>query len=220
MEKLKSVGCHALFLPATLYYKPENITADDTMVVGSHESENRDGHSTWVQVDGVSEGLCASSRPHFFRGVTTIVTKLFNIVEPDAAFFGKKDYQQFKVITRMVRDLNFDIAIIGGEIEREKDGLAMSSRNALLTKADRAAAPILYKLLAMVKELCQSDCMTASEIKEMISSAIKENGGKVDYVDLVDSESLVPITQSCIGHSLIAVAAFFGTVRLIDNIEI
>lgn len=148
IEKLKSVSCDALFLPSTLYVSAK----DDSMVVGAEDMAKRHGHSTWVDVEYLSEGLCASSRPHFFRGVATVVTKLFNIVEPDAAFFGKKDYQQYKVISRLVRDLDFNIDIVGVSIKREEDGLAMSSRNALLSPEMRAVAPVIYQSLCLAKE--------------------------------------------------------------------
>lgn len=133
IRKLEEIGCDALFLPKTLYHVPEKGDSDAALVVGGQAPEcdpdsehNLDAHCTWIEVENLSKGLCADSRPHFFRGVCTVVAKLFNIVEPDVAFFGKKDYQQYSVIKRMVRDLDFDINIVGVEIKRESDGLAMS----------------------------------------------------------------------------------------------
>lgn len=124
---LERNGCDALFLPSSLYLAPsDQLKGDKSMVVGNNAIASRDAHSTWVEVEHLSEGLCASSRPHFFRGVCTVVTKLFNIIDPDFAFFGKKDFQQYRVIERMVRDLNFDIEVVGIDIVREPDGLAMS----------------------------------------------------------------------------------------------
>ena len=127
MAMLERNGCDALFLPSSLYVSPSNQPkGDKSMVVGNNVASSRDAHSTWVEVEYLSEGLCASSRPHFFRGVCTVVTKLFNIIDPNVAFFGRKDFQQYRVIERMVRDLDFDIEVVGIDIVREPDGLAMS----------------------------------------------------------------------------------------------
>eukprot|EP00889_Picochlorum_renovo_P004235 jgi/Picre1/31265/NNA_006619.t1 len=180
IAKLNSVSCDALFLPSTLYVSTE----DDSMVVGADEVGERRGHSTWVDVGYLSEGLCASSRPHFFRGVATVVTKLFNIVEPDAAFFGKKDYQQYKVISRLVRDLDFDIDIVGVSIEREEDGLAMSSRNALLSPDMRAVAPIIYQSLCRAKERSRREGRISAET---LTTAIGERVSKRKVVSLIIS---------------------------------
>ena len=118
-------------------YQPKRMYARRRM--------GRDPHETFVEVTELSNGLCSGTRPHFFRGVATVVTKLFNVVEPDVAVFGKKDYQQWRVIQRMVRDLNFDIDIVGGEIVREADGLAMSSRNLLLATEKRGKRLLLIE---------------------------------------------------------------------------
>ena len=219
-EKLRSVDCDALFLPGTLYSTPLDAK-DSVMVVGETTSAaSMDNHSTWVRVEGVSERLCAQSRPHFFRGVATVVTKLFNIVEPDAAFFGKKDYQQLKVISRMVRDLDFPIKIIGVDIMREKDGLAMSSRNALLTPQSRLDAPVIYETLVKARESCKGERRSSAKIIEGITHSIEAKNGKIDYVTIVDSGNLRPLQETQPGRTLVAVAAFFGRVRLIDNIEL
>lgn len=218
-EKLRKSGCNALFLPQTLYITPQD-GKDAAMVVGETSSEGYlDGHSTWVNVEGVSEGLCAQSRPHFFRGVATVVTKLFNIVDPDAAFFGKKDYQQLKVISRMVRDLDFSIDIIGVDIMREDDGIAMSSRNALLTAENRLNAPVIYESLVNARDLCQQRSCSADRIIETISHSIEAENGIIDYVAVVDCDNLRPLQETTPGKTLVAVAAFFGQVRLIDNME-
>jgi pantoate--beta-alanine ligase len=230
VEKLRDVGCDALLLPSKSLYSYGNDESrdDGSMVVGQGGDQQRDAHdssqhSTWVDVEGVSEGLCSMSRPHFFRGVATIVSKLFNIVEPDVAFFGKKDYQQFKVITRLVRDLDFDIEIIGVDIEREGDGLARSSRNALLSPENRAASPVVYRALLKAQRDCRAadESLRVDQVTEEIAKAIASEGGRVDYVQVVDRDSLSPLEDAVlVGSSLIAVAAFFGQVRLIDNVEV
>lgn len=192
------------------------------MVIGETNSNANctDGHSTWIIVDSISKGLCAGSRPHFFRGVATVVAKLFNIVDPDSAFFGKKDYQQLKVITRMVRDLDFGINIVGVDIVREDDGLAMSSRNALLTAENRLAAQVIYQSLTHAMETCRQQKCPISKVIENIRAQIESKNGVIDYVEIVDSENLTPLQEIKCGRTLVAVAAFFGKVRLIDNIEI
>lgn len=190
------------------------------MLVFGETAASMDSHSTWISVEGVSEGLCAQSRPHFFRGVATVVTKLFNIVDPDTAFFGKKDYQQLKVISRMVRDLDFSIEIIGVNIMREKDGLAMSSRNAMLTPESREAAPVIYEALVNARDSCKEESCSSTRIIESVRHFIEAKSGQVDYVAVVDSENLTPLYETQPGRTLVAVAAFFGKVRLIDNIEL
>jgi pantoate--beta-alanine ligase len=196
------------------------------MVVGANEDIDYDAHCTWVNVDHLSQGLCAGSRPHFFRGVCTVVAKLFNIVEPDLACFGKKDYQQWRVIERMARDLDFDIEIFGMPIEREADGLAMSSRNALLTPEHRAAAPCINKALIAAKEDIRGGRVTSvEEVRARISVAIEVGGGRIDYVQIVNAETLKPIEGKIVWEDginstvLIAIAAHFGKVRLIDNVD-
>lgn len=192
------------------------------MVIGTEDSIEYDSHSTWVTVDHVSQGLCAGSRPHFFRGVCTIVAKLFNITEPDAAFFGKKDYQQWRVLERMVRDLDFPIDVIGMPIVREQDGLAMSSRNALLTPENRAAAPCIYESLSKAKDDIASGALSSSteDIQKQIAASIESRGGKMEYVHVVHQSTMQPVASAVQGNTLIAVAFHFGSVRLIDNIEL
>jgi pantoate--beta-alanine ligase len=175
--------------------------------------------STWVEETQLSEGLCSVTRPIFFRGVVTIVTKLFNAVLPDIAVFGQKDAQQCLIIKRMVRDLNFPIKIIIGDIVREADGLAMSSRNKYLTKSERTRALSIYKSLIAAKEeilLGEKNILT---IESKIRRSIENENGKIDYIEIRDTKNLSKLNEIN-GETLIAIAAFFGKTRLIDNIII
>jgi pantoate--beta-alanine ligase len=173
-------------------------------------------YKTYVQVKDLSKLLCGVSRPHHFQGVTTVVLKLFNIIEPDIAVFGQKDYQQGVIIKRMVKDLCLDIKILFGKIIREKDGLAMSSRNTYLSIQHRENAIVLYQSLRWVK-WCFNDGLTSPKkaIKK-IRAMIKQNSGKVDYVVAVNKNTLEPVKKLKKG-TLIALAAYFGKTRLIDN---
>ncbi|CAH2044709.1 unnamed protein product, partial [Thlaspi arvense] len=177
------------------------------------------GHETWVRVERLEKGLCGKSRPVFFRGVATIVTKLFNIVEPDVAVFGKKDYQQWRLIQRMVRDLDFGIEIVGSDIAREKDGLAMSSRNVRLSAEERQRALSISRSLAMAKASAAEGETSCTELKDMIIQELVKAAGRIDYVEIVDQETLEGVEEIKSGV-VVCVAAWFGTVRLIDNIEI
>ena len=172
---------------------------------------------TKVQVDLLTETLCGAKRPGHFNGVTLVVAKLFNIVQPDMAFFGKKDFQQYVTIKKMVEDLDFPVKIIGCDIVREHDGLAMSSRNRYLSKKERKNAPAIYK--ALLKGKANSSSKTPAEIIRQISTDIEISGGKIDYVQCVNSTDLQPVL-SFEKEVLIAVAVFYGTTRLIDNIII
>ena len=149
-----------------------------------------------------------------------MVTKLFNVVEPDVAVFGKKDYQQWRVIQRMVRDLNFDIDIVGGEIVREADGLAMSSRNLLLAPEKRREATVINRTLREAKALAERETTTGESLEKMVSEGIENGGGVVDYVRVMQPVSLKPHSGAVTSSCVIAIAAKFGTVRLLDNIEI
>jgi pantoate--beta-alanine ligase len=175
------------------------------------------GAETWVTVEGLSEKLDGKSRPGHFRGVTTVVSKLFHIVEPDRAFFGQKDAAQVAVIRRMVRDLNFAVEIVVCPIVREPDGLAMSSRNAYLNPEERKTALALHRSLQRVRKLVESgqrDAATlASAGREELS---RESGVRLDYFEIVDPETLEPVPNTSQG-SLVAVAAYVGATRLIDN---
>lgn len=173
--------------------------------------------STFVDMNGLTAGLCGKSRPTHFRGVCTVVTKLFNIVAPDRAYFGEKDAQQLAVIKRMVRDLNIDIEIIGCPIVREKDGLAKSSRNTYLSIEERNAATILNKALTVAKEKIQSGERNSKVIIKLIEEILNsEKLARVDYIEVVDSLSMEGVER--IEKSvLVAIAVFIGKTRLIDN---
>lgn len=175
------------------------------------------GFCSYVDMNGLTTELCGKSRPIHFRGVMTVVTKLFNIVTPNKAYFGMKDAQQLCVIKRMVKDLNMDIDIIGCPIIREKDGLAKSSRNTYLSEEERKAALILYKTISLGKELLISGERDVSilldKMKENIS---KEQLVKIDYVEAVDLETVEKIDKIQ-GKVLVAMAVYIGKTRLIDN---
>ena len=173
--------------------------------------------STFVDMNGLTDGLCGKSRPTHFRGVCTVVTKLFNIVAPDRAYFGEKDAQQLAVIKRMVRDLNIDVEIIGCPIVREKDGLAKSSRNTYLSVEERNAATILNKSLSLAKEKIQAGERDSEVIIKLIQEVINsEKLARIDYIEVVDSLSMEKVER--IEKSvLVAIALFIGKTRLIDN---
>ena len=173
--------------------------------------------STFVDMNGLTDGLCGKSRPTHFRGVCTVVTKLFNIVAPDRAYFGEKDAQQLAVIKRMVRDLNIDIEIIGCPIVREKDGLAKSSRNTYFSVEERNAATILNKSLTLAKEKIQAGERDSEVIIKLIQEVINsEKLARIDYIEVVDSLSMEKVER--IEKSvLVAIAVFIGKTRLIDN---
>ena len=173
---------------------------------------------TFVDMDKLTKGLCGKTRPTHFRGVCSVVTKLFHIVTPDRAYFGQKDAQQLAVIRRMVRDLNFDIEIVGCPIVREADGLAMSSRNTYLNEEERQAALVLHKSLRLGKEMFVQGEQEAGEIKAAIVRSIEtEPLARADYVEIVDPDSLETI-DIIEGRALIALAVYVGKTRLIDNI--
>jgi pantoate--beta-alanine ligase len=177
-----------------------------------------DGFQTTVEVHHVTRNLCGVSRPGHFRGVTTVVAKLFNIVKPHVAFFGQKDYQQLIATQRMVEDLNMDIEVIGLPTVREADGLAMSSRNSYLSPAQRALAPSLYRSLLKGKELFSRGERNAATILNTVCSMIeRETAATIDYVKLCDARTIQDI-DTVIGDAVIAVAARIGATRLIDNI--
>lgn len=175
---------------------------------------------TFVDMDKLTKGLCGKTRPVHFSGVCTVVSKLFHIVTPDRAYFGQKDAQQLAVIKRMVRDLNFDIEIVGCPIVREPSGLALSSRNTYLSKEEHEAALILNKSLTLGKEMITAKEQDAAKVREAIIKSIEtEPLAKVDYVEIVDSENLEPV-QTVGKNCLIATAVYIGKTRLIDNIVI
>ncbi len=180
-----------------------------------------DGYQTYVYVKNLSKIMCGKYRPTHFEGVTTVVLKLFNIVKPHQAFFGQKDYQQAVIIKRMVKDLNLDIDIVVLPIVREKDGLAMSSRNTYLKPEERKIAPNIYKSLLEAEKLVKEKKIIDSHkiIKKALDYLSKFPQIKVQYLELRDAETLEPI-EKLTKKAVLAIAAFIGDVRLIDNILI
>jgi len=175
------------------------------------------GFATYVEVERLGEGLCGKSRPGHFRGVTTVVSKLFNIVLPDVSVFGAKDAQQAFVIRRMARDLGFHTKILILPTAREKDGLAMSSRNVYLSAEQRAQAPVLHRSLLLARRLIVQGERRAARVKAAMRRLIlRESDGRIDYVEMVDTDELRPV-RMVKGETLIALAVFFGRTRLIDN---
>ena len=176
-----------------------------------------EGFSTFVDMDTLTGGLCGKTRPIHFRGVCTVVSKLFHIVTPDKAYFGQKDAQQLAVIRHMVEDLSFGIEIVGCPIVREDDGLAKSSRNTYLNEEERKAALILSQSLKAGKELFESGERDAKKLQEAIVEKIKtEPLAKIDYVEVVDWKDLEPV-EKIDREVLVAMAVYIGKTRLIDN---
>jgi pantoate--beta-alanine ligase len=198
---LEQEGVNAVFAPAIEEMYPEQAF-------------------TWVTVEGMSDRLCGKSRPGHFRGVTTIVSKLFHIVEPDVAFFGQKDAAQVAIIRRMVRDLNIPVTIEVCPILREPDGLALSSRNAYLNTHERQSALVLHRSLCRTHELFdRGEREPAKLIAAGKQEFAKERSVRLDYFDVVDPDTLKAISTIS-GPALVAVAAFVGNTRLIDNIVV
>jgi pantoate--beta-alanine ligase len=197
VEVLKQEKAHAVFKPSVrAMYAPD--------------------YETTVKVEKMSTVMCGHSRPHHFQGVTTVVLKLFNIVEPDIAVFGRKDFQQGQIIKRMIEDLNLSTKIILGPIIREHDGLAMSSRNVYLNPNQRKNATVLYQSLQWVKAQYKQGLRDASKAIIEISKMITNAGARIDYVDVVNAHTLHKVNRLGKG-TLIALAVFFGKTRLIDN---
>jgi pantoate--beta-alanine ligase len=244
LRKLKELGVHAVFMPERLYVvevrgdkidgdeenlrtnSPASNSPETNSPVSNSPPETKAAHETYVTAEQLQVGLCSKTRPHFFRGVATVVAKLFNICEPDVAVFGKKDYQQLRVVQRVVRDLDFAIDVVGAPLERETDGLAMSSRNARLTADHRANALAISRGLLVLKNKVATshrgldEQTLANEVRE-IRTGITEAGGEVDYVEVCDQESLVPVKTLPAGAKAVClVAAKFGDVRLLDNAEL
>lgn len=193
----EGVGVDLIFHP-----EPEEMYMDD--------------FCSFVDMTGLTEGLCGKTRPIHFRGVCTVVTKLFNIVTPDKAYFGQKDGQQLAVIRRMVRDLNMDIQIVGCPIVREEDGLAKSSRNTYLSAEERRAALILSKTIALGEELAKTEKDAQKVVAAMKENIETEPMAKIDYVEAVDALSMEPV-DTLDGECMIAMAVYIGKTRLIDN---
>ena len=173
---------------------------------------------TYIDVEKISNTLCGKSRPGHFKGVATVVAKLLNIVQPDVMYLGQKDAQQVAVLSRMAADLNFPVCIRVVPIAREKDGLAMSSRNVFLTSQERSQAPVLYKALTDAVMRIQAGERLACRITGIIHKMITQrSNGKVQYVACVDADTLEPL-KIFKGKVLIALGVFFGKTRLIDNV--
>lgn len=190
----------------------------DLLFAPSVEEMYPAGAVTWVTVEEISDKLDGRSRPGHFRGVTTVVAKLFHIVAPDAAFFGQKDAAQLAIIRRMVRDLKFAVEIVGCPIVREADGLAMSSRNAYLNPEQRNQALALHRSLLHVEKLAGSGERSAEKLALAGKHELGRTGGvNLDYFDIVNPETLDPVENISSGD-LVAVAAYVGATRLIDNI--
>jgi len=175
--------------------------------------------STRVTVSGLTEGLCGRSRPHFFGGVATVVSKLLLQCLPDWAIFGEKDYQQLLVIRRMARDLDIPVKILGGATIREKDGLAMSSRNAYLSDDERARAPQLHKTITAAAKTLAGGAEVA-DVLEHAHGELADAGFTVDYLEVRNAENLTPIAGNVGEPARIFVAAFLGKTRLIDNVPV
>ena len=201
LAKLASAGVHLAFLPSVAEMYPA-------------------GASTWVEVRGLSEGLCADARPHHFRGVATVVTMLLNQAQADLAVFGEKDYQQLQIIKRLARDLAIPTRIEGGPTVREPDGLAMSSRNLLLAPGHRARAPTLHRVLVETAAALAAGGPAASLLAAAVERLQGAGFHPVDYVELRDAETLAPLAAVADRPARLLAAAFLGAVRLIDNVPV
>lgn len=195
---LEAEGCDLVFLPAVAEIYPP-------------------GSDTWVTVEGPSQGLEGESRPGHFRGVATVVAKLFNLVQPDLAIFGEKDAQQLAVIRRLTRDLAFPIEIVGHPIVREADGLALSSRNVYLDADERHEALTLAAALRRAKDAIAAGERDAETLKSLVRAAL--TAGEVDYVGLVDADSFAPLAR-LEGRAVLPIVVRFGRTRLLDNLQI
>ena len=194
----RELGCDVLFTPASDEMYPE-------------------GSVTKVSVAGMTETLCGASRPGHFDGVTTVVCKLFNIVRPHAAYFGLKDYQQYRVLFQMVQDLDMNIRIVGLPTIREEDGLAMSSRNAYLYDDERSGALTLSRSLDAAREMVREGIRDPRAIEQKVTGIIEsEPTTRIDYVSVVDADDLTPLS-TIDERALLALAVFVGDARLIDN---
>jgi pantoate--beta-alanine ligase len=190
----------------------------DYLFQPSVEEMYPNGATAWVTVEGITDKLDGRSRPGHFRGVTTVVAKLFNIVQPDLAFFGQKDAAQAAIVRKMVRDLNFDVEIVVCPIVREPDGLAMSSRNVYLGPAERRQATVLYRALMRIQMRAdQGESDSARLAAAGLQVLSEEPSVRLDYLEIVNPDTLDPVRDTS-GGALIAVAAHVGSTRLIDNI--
>jgi pantoate--beta-alanine ligase len=201
-ERLLNAGCHLLFTPDVEEMYPHGM-----------------GDQTTVSVPGISEGLCGASRPGHFDGVSTVVSKLFNMVQPDIAVFGEKDFQQLAVIRALVRDLNMPIQIIGEPTVRAADGLALSSRNGYLSGDQRATAPVLYKVIQQIGAAVGSGDKNFSRLVEAGKRQLEAAGMRPDYLEVREATSLRPADEQD-SDLVILAAAFLGKTRLIDNLHL
>ncbi|AHL35963.1 pantoate--beta-alanine ligase [Pseudomonas brassicacearum] len=201
-EKLLQAGCHLLFAPSVEEMYPDGMAGQ-----------------TRVSVPQLSEGLCGASRPGHFEGVATVVSKLFNMVQPDLAVFGQKDFQQLAVIRALVHDLNMPIQIIGEPTVRAEDGLALSSRNGFLSPEQRAIAPVVYRSLSQMAEAIRQGrrdfpALVAEQIKQLEAAGLRP-----DYLEVRHAKTLRPALSED-RDLVILIAAFLGTTRLIDNLHL
>jgi pantoate--beta-alanine ligase len=174
---------------------------------------------TFVEVPGISDVLCGASRPGHFRGVATVVSKLFNMVQPDDAFFGEKDFQQLAVIRTMARDLSMAVTIHGVPTEREASGLAMSSRNGYLSEEEKATASEIYQAMQRMKLAIEKGNKNFDELEASTVADLEEKGFRNDYVKVVNASTFMPASATDT-HLVIVVALFMGKTRLIDNIQV
>jgi len=214
-------ACDAVFLPSEGLYEDGLEVEEEGPARGGG---GRELNQTWVTVERLQRGLCGGSRPTFFRGIATTVCKLFNLLEPDIAVFGEKDWQQLAVIRRMARDLDFGVEVVGVPVVREADGLALSSRNLRLSAEDRRQAAGVYAALRAAREKARGGEKRAAGrggLVEATAERIEAAGGRVDYVECVDKTSLRSLqVLEDPADALLAVAASYGDVRLIDNISL
>lgn len=200
--KLEALGVDALFLPRSSDIYPRGLE-----------------QQTFVEVPGISYMICGASRPGHFRGVATIVSKLFNMVQPNKAFFGEKDYQQLQVIKAMVTDLSMNLEIFGVPTQRETDGLAMSSRNGYLTEEQRTLAPELYAMLNELGDEILAGRRDFSKLIQSYKERVADAGFKPDYIEIREASSLLHPSHEDT-KLVILIAAFLGKTRLIDNLQI
>jgi pantoate--beta-alanine ligase len=206
-EKLGALGVETLFAPSTEEMYP--FATDEALP----------GPLAWVEVEHLDEHLCGAYREGHFRGVTTVVTKLFHACKPDVAVFGRKDAQQFVIIKRLVEDLLLDIDIVGVDTVREDDGLAQSSRNAYLSPDEREQATVLYEAVTAARAAIEGGEQDAQAVVRAMDSALAEApDGDVEYAEVVDARTLHPVDRLDPGQDVLAaVAVYFGDTRLIDN---
>jgi pantoate--beta-alanine ligase len=176
-------------------------------------------HETWIEVERVSRGLCGARRPGHFRGVATVVGKLFNLTRPHAALFGEKDWQQLQVVRAMVRDLDFGIEVVGVPTVREHDGLARSSRNAYLSQDERPRAVALSRALSQAQARVAGGERDPVRLVAEATRSLEAAGARIDYVEVVEPASLEPVVRVAPGTRML-IAAFFGATRLIDNVAL